>query len=67
MKKLTTSLIAVALMLVLGQCRKNQTSEITVEGCETDNFITHKTTVVYSERFEAYINDIGEIEDLLAQ
>ncbi len=45
----------------------NQTSEITIEGYETDNFITHKTTVVYSERFEAYINDIGEIEDLLAQ
>lgn len=54
-------------MLVLGQCRKNQTSEITIEGFPSEDYITHKTTVIYSERLEANINDIGEIEDLLAQ
>ena len=40
---------------------------ITIKGVTTPNYITHRTYVVYAERLEADINDIGEVEDLLRQ
>lgn len=40
---------------------------ITIEPVTTQDYITHRTYVVYADRLEADINDIGEIEDLLRQ
>lgn len=50
----------------------SDTREIYVEGRPeyingTLSYITHHTTVVYAERIEASLDEIGEIEDLLAQ
>ena len=50
----------------------SDTREIYIEGIPgyingTLSYITHHTTVVYAERIEASLDEIGEIEDLLAQ
>lgn len=40
---------------------------ITIEPVTTQDYITHRTSVLYADRLEADINDIGEVEDLLRQ
>lgn len=40
---------------------------ITIDPVTTQDYITHRTSVLYADRLEADINDIGEVEDLLRQ